>query len=160
MVKRTLVVLAALALAVVGLAPTASATGGEADIGGTGSLWARGTGTAAIDGGGTVRMAIEGDVFIVDNAGDARVWIGGGSGGDGDELAAQSSVFELDGFRGVIRVTGSDFEIEAEGRMRFRARGTGTVFLQGTGIYRTCSDSGRWNQSGVRLELGSLNAAA
>jgi len=159
MVKRTLVVFAALALLIVGLVPAASAAEGAADIEGAGNLWAKGVGTAVIDGAGTVRMGIDGDVTIVDHAGDARVWINGGSGAD-RELESNGAGYELTNFRGRLRVTGSDIEIHADGRMRFHARGTGSVFLQGTGVYRTWSGIGRWTSTGVRLEIGSVNAVA
>jgi hypothetical protein len=159
MARRTIILLAVLSLAVLGTIPAALAAEGAADVGGTGSLWARGTGLATIQGGGTVRMNIEGDVRIVDNNGDARVWISGRSGGE-RELVAESSEYVLDGFYGHIRVTGSDIEIEADGRMRFHARGTGTVLLRGSGVYRTWSGVGRWTREGVRLELGRTSAAA
>ncbi len=154
MVKRTLVVLAALALLIVGLVPAASAADGAADIEGAGTLWARGSGTAVIDGGGTVRMAIGGTVTIVDRAGDARVWVVGRSGAE-EEMTTDSSVYNLTDFHGRIRVTGSDFEISADGRMRFRAVGRGTVLLKGTGVYRTRSGFGRWPGTGTRLEIGA-----
>jgi hypothetical protein len=159
MTRRTIILLAVLSLAVLGTIPAAFAAEGAADVGGTGNLWARGTGLANIRGGGTVRMDIEGDVRIVDNAGDARVWISGRSGGEGEPVA-ESSEYVLDGFHGHIRVTGSDIEIAADGRMRFQARGTGTVLLRGSGVYRTWSGVGRWTRAGLRLELGRTTAMA
>jgi len=153
MVKRTLVVFAALALLIVGLVPAASAAEGAADIEGAGTLWAKGSGVAVIDGGGTVWMAIDGNVTIVDRAGDTRVWIAGRSGAE-EEMTTDSSVYSLTGFHGRIHVKGSDFEISADGRMRFRALGRGTVLLKGTGVYRTRSGFGRWTETGTRLAIG------
>ncbi len=156
--KRTIILVAAFVAALL-IIPAGLAFAGEANVSGTGALWARGTGTAVIDGAGHVTMAIDGDVTIVDHAGDAHVVITSRPGDTAESLAADTE-YELENFRGIVKVTGSDFTIEAHGRMKFRAAGTGSVYLQGHGTYRTRHLHGRWTPTGVRIDLGAPTPAA
>jgi hypothetical protein len=122
----------------------------EVTIDGTGKLSAHGVGNIAINGGGWVKLKMNGDITIVDNAGDAtirtraidRYW----------ERADDTTVV-LKGFKGVVVVRGSDFTIEAHGRFRhIFAQGRGTAFLQGRGWYRaTGGFFGTWTPGGVRV---------
>lgn len=154
--KRTVLFIAALA-AVVLVIPAGLALAGEVDIHGTGHLWAKGTGTAVLEGHGRVALAVEGDVRIVDHAGDAEVVIVSRPGDDAEPLA-DSTEYVLEDFRGVVKVSGSDFTLEATGRMRFHASGTGTAFLQGHGRYRTGSGiTGIWTPAGVSIELDAAD---
>ena len=73
--KRILVMLAVIAT-VMSVAAVASAEDTLASVEGRGYIWAKGSGTAILDGHGRVQMAIDGDVVIYDFAGDAVVKIG------------------------------------------------------------------------------------
>lgn len=136
-------------LATVAVVPAAAAaeTQDEARITleGRGLLQAGGTGRAEISGAGRVRLVVNGDVTVVDHAGDARIWVRG-------VPAADDAVLTLQDFRGVVRIAGSDFTIEAEGRIRLSAAGHGAAVLEGTGWYRVRHDGwGRWSDEGTEL---------
>jgi hypothetical protein len=77
------------------VAVAAQAQETESDsVEGRGSIWAKGSGVAVLDGKGRVHMAIDGDVVSYDLAGDAVVKIGAvpedepdGAGGQLQEVA-------------------------------------------------------------------------
>lgn len=139
------------------MAVTVSAQAQEPDDTGSGSVegrgwvWAKGTGTAILDGAGLVRMAIDGDVVIYDLAGDAVVRIAaipeGDAAGAGAALQELSltTTYTLDNFRGRLQVVGSGFRIEAEGNMKFRGHGAGVVEVDGRGWWRSRHARGTWN---------------
>jgi len=154
--RKRLIVVLAVVMAVL-VVPVGLALAGEADVGGTGWLRARGTGVAVIDGGGHIAMAVDGDVTIVDHAGDAHVVISSRP-GTGEEPLASDSEYELENFRGVIRITGSNVTVKAHGRMKFRAVGTGSAFLRGHGWYETRGLHGEWTPAGVRVEIAAVPA--
>jgi len=84
-------------------------------------------------------------VTIVDHAGDARIWVRG-------VPAADTTALTLEGFRGVVRVVGSDFTLEAEGRILLGAAGRGAAVLEGTGWYRVRHEGwGRWSDDGTAV---------
>ena len=144
MKKWTIVGLVAI-LAAVAVAPAASAATVEDEarvtLEGRGLLQAGGTGTVQISGAGRIRLVVNGDVTIVDHAGDARIWVRG-------VPAADDTALTLEDFRGVVRITGSDFTVEAEGRTLLIAIGRGTAGLEGTGWYRVRHDGwGRWSDT-------------
>jgi len=148
-VKKWMIVAVVALLATLALAPTASAaeTLEEPRLGllGRGVLWAGGTGHVELAGAGVVRLAVNGDVSIVDEAGDARIWV------RGIPLADDSSL-TLEDFRGQVRVTGSDFTVTVDGRVLLRAAGAGSALLEGTGRYRIRHDGwGRWSVEGVEI---------
>ncbi|MFQ5554593.1 MAG: hypothetical protein ACE5GC_04385 [Acidimicrobiia bacterium] len=152
------------ALALPGTAAAAETDGSGSDTAtGAGTVWAKGAGIATIDGGGKAKIAIDGDVLIVDRAGDADVRTRSRSrdkdarGDHLDQLAATTR-YELSGFRGVVVVTGSDFIVELDGRMAFRAGGKGTVYVNGRGAWRTRHAGGTWN--GARVAIGDRALAA
>jgi hypothetical protein len=134
----------------VGSAAFALETSDEVTIDGTGKLTAHGVGNVTIEGGGWVKIKMNGDITIVDNAGDATIRIR--PFGHLWEHADDTTVV-LEDFKGVIVVRGSDFTIEAEGRFRrIFAKGTGVAFLQGRGWYRaTGGYFGTWTPGGVRV---------
>lgn len=130
----------------------------QASVEGKGWIWAKGSGSAILDGHGRVLMGIDGDVVIYDYAGDAVVRVGAvpeeepdGSGARLEDVDA-TSTYTFDNFRGRIHVVGSDFRIEAEGDMRFRGRGEGVVEVDGDGWWKTRRARGPWD--GAVLELG------
>jgi hypothetical protein len=140
-------------LAMLAVVPAAAAA--EADdearvtLEGRGLLQAGGSGQVEISGAGRVRLAVNGDVAIVDRAGDARIWVHG-------VPAADDTALTLEGFRGVVRIIGSDFTVEAEGRILLTAVGRGTAVLEGTGWYRVRHDGwGRWSDTGTALAYPS-----
>lgn len=124
----------------------------------SGVLWAFGKGKAVLHGGGKVRMAIAGNVTIVDYAGDARVWIGGHPSDDpnaeADARLDAATTYDLDNFRGLIVVKGSNFKIKAFGKMKFKAKGHGSAFLKGKGRWHTRGTAGNWLRSGLRIRYG------
>ena len=75
---------------------------------------------------------------IVDRAGDARIWVRG-------ELVADATGLTLEDFRGVVRLTGSDFTLEAEGRVLLTAAGQAPPSSRaaaGTGCATTAGAAG------------------
>lgn len=149
------VVMAAMTITVAVPAQEVEETTPEALLQGAGHLFAVGHGAAVLDGAGFVRMVLNGDAVIVDHAGDARIKIN-----ERPELPlAQADGVEdggtrivLRNFEGTIRVAGSDWTVEADGTMVFFARGRGTAFLKGTGIYHNRAGWGFWTPGGVRVE--------
>jgi hypothetical protein len=148
MKKWTIVGMVAI-LATLALVPAAAAAEAPDEarvtLAGRGLLQAGGTGQVDISGGGRIRLVVDGDVTIVDHAGDARIWVGG-------VPAADDTTLTLEGFRGVVRIIGSDFTLEAEGRILLGAAGHGTAVLEGTGWYRVRHDGwGRWSDEGAEV---------
>jgi hypothetical protein len=132
--KKLLVATLALVLAgLFALPGVASAQDGEATVEGRGWLWARGEGTVDIDMGGRIRLHVDGDVTVTDNAGDMRIRLRGGSGPE-EERATNVS---LDDFRGTIHVHGSDFTVSVDGKVVLNAHGHGRAVLVGEGVYKT-----------------------
>ena len=129
---------------------------GDAYVEGTGRLVAAGVGSAYVQGDGFVKLKIKGNVTITDYAGDARIVIRP-VGDDAYSPESDGTTITLNGFRGVIKVRGSDFSIDARGKVRrLVARGTGSAFLQGRGWYRTSGgQSGHWTRQGVNITFES-----
>lgn len=153
--KRTSILLALATVAVMAVAPAASAheSEGGPDVAGKGWLKARGNGEAAIDMRGKIRVYIEGDVTIT-NLGDrfqAKLRT------DPDHAYITESVgpdVVLDDFTGWLVVRGEHFVIQMDGKMRFKARGKGAAYLEGNGIYKT--RRGRphlWDPAGVEVAI-------
>lgn len=150
--KRTLAVFAVVAVFMsVAAIAQAQETDRSGSVDGRGYIWAKGTGTAILDGHGRVQMAVDGDVVIYDLAGDARVKIGAVPEEEPDGRAAElqevspTTTYTFDNFRGRMQVVGSDFRIEAEGEMKFRGHGEGVVELDGRGWWKTLRRRGTWN---------------
>ena len=103
-------------------------------------------------------MAIDGDVVIYDRAGDASVKVAAVSEREAEPAGvplqelSPTTTYTFDNFRGRLQVVGSDFRIEAEGAMRFRAHGEGMVKLNGRGWWKTRHRLGVW--SDVALSFG------
>ena len=159
--KRLTVIVTALAvlMSMTTAALAADDTTDATVVTGSGVIVAKGKGKAVINGEGVVRMAVSGNVTIWDLAGDARVFIGPHPDDEPDAPAdtrlAASSRYDLDDFRGFIVVKGSDFKIRARGKMWFKARGTGAVFLKGKGRWHTGNGTaGTWDRDGMRLRYG------
>ncbi len=154
--KRMLAVLAVFTI-LMSVAVVAHAQEADQDrsVDGRGYIWARGTGTAILDGHGRVQMGIDGDVVIYDLAGDAVVKIGAvpeeEPDGDGAQLqnVSPTTTYTFDNFRGRMQVVGSDLRIEAEGDMRFRGHGEGTVDVDGRGWWKTLHKRGTWGGASV-----------
>jgi hypothetical protein len=147
--KKWTIVGPAAILATLAVVPAASAAEAPDEaritLEGRGLLQAGGMGQVEISGAGQVRLVVNGDVTIVDHAGDARIWGRG-------VPAADDTALTLVGFRGVVRIIGSDFTLEAEGRVLLGAAGHGTAVLEGTGWYRVRHDGwGRWSDDGTAV---------
>ena len=162
--KRMLALLAVFTV-FMAVAVVAQAQETESDsVEGRGWGWAKGSGVAILDGKGKVHMGIDGDVVIYDLAGDAVVKIGAipqdepdGAGAALQEVTP-TTTYTLDNFRGRLHVAGSDFRIEAEGEMRFRAHGQGVVEVDGVGWWRTLHKRGTWG--GAVLYFGGSDTQA
>ncbi len=122
-------------------------------LSGTGALNASGSGTVELEMTGTIRMAADGDVLILDHAGDARVSIvAAGEDSEGFHDRTGDPTYQLDDFQGLIRVRGRSF-VEVEGFSAFRARGSGHTHLAGEGVWKTRNNSGFWSDHGDTLSL-------
>jgi len=151
--RTRITVLAAFVVSALLVTSVALADEGDVVIEGTGKLVAAGIGNVELQGAGYVRLAMSGDVTITDFAGDAEIKIRSAGDEKASDSAAESTTISLINFTGVVTVEGSDFSISASGKFRrLTAKGTGTVFLQGRGWYRTSGGRyGFWTPGGVRL---------
>ena len=152
MSKRLIVMLSVVVAVVLGgaVAHAQTESGSGTALSGSGALNASGFGSVDLDMEGTLRMAADGDVLIIDHAGDAQVSIRV----PGTEAArSEDPTYDLDGFQGTIRVKGSDFSVEVEGFSAFKARGSGSAELTGQGIWKTRNDSDFWSDGGTELGL-------
>lgn len=133
-----LLAIAALAMAAIAIVPaTASAEPAPDDptVEGRGALRARGTGTADLHMAGRLVANVNGDVSIVDHAGDLRLRLG--SGDAANRVDDGQPTYDFENFDGRLVARGSDFSIVIDGEIRFRARGRGEAFLDGEGVYKT-----------------------
>lgn len=113
-----------------------------------GRLWARGIGYAGIRGSGAVDLSVRGvgtvvvkGAEVVRAEGRGRRW----------DLPGGGTVFV--GWRGTIHLAGHDLHVRMWGSVvEFTARGTGTGFLKGRGVYRIDGQVGHWTREGVRLD--------
>jgi hypothetical protein len=162
--RLTTVVVAVLAVMMVAGTAVAAEAGASTDTGttleGKGKLVARGVGSVDLDGKGKVKLKIVGDVSIVDHSGDAVVWVRRRnpetqSLDERTRLDAGESIYLFNDFRGVIWVRGSDFSLDANGKVRkLRAVGEGTVRLIGHGWWKARHAEGRWGH-GIRYAAGN-----
>lgn len=158
MSKRLMIVMGVVAAVVLGGAVAFAQTDGSeaarSSLSGTGFLRAAGSGSVDLEVNGTLRMAAEGDVVIVDRAGDARIRIAADGAGSGSgEALTRDTTYQLDGFQGLVHVAGSDFTVAVDGFSAFRARGEGTAGLVGEGVWKTRNDWGFWDEgSALSLE--------
>lgn len=153
--SRRLSIIAGVVVAVVlggavAFAQTAPTT--DSTLSGSGRLEASGSGSVSIAMGGLLRMAADGDVTVVDRAGDAAVRIGS-PGVRAAEEPTDKGTYELTGFQGVVRVAGSDFTVEVDGFAAFSARGEGTATLVGDGVWKSRYRWGFWSDGGQTLDL-------
>ncbi len=159
MSKRFMVMLAVVLTVIVGSAvawaqETESPSASETVLAGKGFLHASGSGSAHLEMRGVLRMAADGDVVIVDIAGDARVHIASpGQAAQEAEALTSQPTYELSDFQGVIRVAGSHFTVDVDGFTAFKARGGGKAELVGEGIWKTRNKWGFWSDAGVTLGL-------
>ena len=160
MSKRLSIILGVIAAVVLGgavaLAQTPDAGESDTNLSGRGFLKASGSGTVSIEMGGVLRMAVDGDVTIVDVAGDARVQIADpGTRSESAEELTSDTTYELTNFQGVIRVAGSDFTVEVDGFTAFHARGEGEATLAGEGVWKTRKQWGFWSPDGAVLRIAA-----
>ncbi len=102
--------------------------------GGDGSLSAWGTGKGVVYGGGRISASGNGDLWIYDYAGDARIDIQGS--GTMNELPTGWVHYE--GFDGSASISGSEVTVVIAGsQIRLFARGSGRFALRGRGGYHT-----------------------
>ena len=141
----TLTALLALLATLVLVPATASAQAedpfDDPTVAGSGALWARGDGTAEIDMRGRFTARIDGDVTIIDHAGDlrGRIQFGLADRAALDQLGDEEAIGDtvLTDFEGAVHLRGSDFSIIVDGEAGLRAVGRGQAFLSGEGVYKT-----------------------
>ncbi len=116
---------------------------------GCGWIVARGSGEAILDGDGTVTIHGRGAAVVwVTGAEQLRAW------GLGHRVDLPDGTVRFDGWWGTIRASGDEMHIRMVGSIiSFYARGCGSVFLRGSGWYRTGQGSGVWSSEGVTIEL-------
>ena len=154
MVMLTVVITVVIGSAVAWAQETDRPATPETELAGRGFLNASGSGTASLEMRGVLRMAVDGDVVIVDVAGDARVHIGSpGQARDSAEELNGRTTYELTNFQGGVGVVGSHFTVEVDGFTAFRARGGGKAELAGEGIWKTRNNWGFWSETGVNLGI-------
>jgi len=158
MSKRTITFLGVVLAAMLAVPAAAMAqtdeSASDVTLAGRGWLKARGTGTAHIEMGGFLRLRLEGDVTIVDHAGDLRVTVRGQSEDARRAQADASGRVVLLDFDGVVKLKGSHFEIDADGSMVIKAKGHGVAELDGDGVFRT--RRGPWRDwDGRPLAIGA-----
>lgn len=159
--RRRIATILVLALSTLLVAGVAVARDADADpeangtvLHGSGVLHAKGSGTAILDMGGELRMGARGNVTITDFAGDATIEIDDGpEPGPQSEAAGGGTSIVLDDFSGTILVRGRHFRVRVDGAAEFVARGHGTAFLQGRGVWRTRRNHGTWSPGGRTLEI-------
>jgi hypothetical protein len=160
--RKRLTVIAVVALAVMMVAGTASTAGATEEVKDRREIsvkshrvWARGTGEVGLEANGTLRLALRGDAEIVDNAGDAKVHIrsvGSDDPTDRTQLAP-TATYTLRDFDGVVWVTGTDFAVDARGKVRrMKVKGEGSLQLAGSGRWFTRHLHGGW---GVTINFGA-----
>ena len=135
MKKLTIGLLAVMLAGLFALPATALAQdSGEVTVEGRGRLHAKGAGDVDIDMGGHIRLRVDGNVTIVDNAGDMRVRLRGASDSSEEERLTNVSLTD---FRGFINVRGTDFSVTVDGQVLLHAQGRGQANLVGEGVYKT-----------------------
>jgi len=165
--KKKMTTRLALALAVVMVASMFALPGiaqaqaqddsGDVTVEGRGWLYAKGTGDVDIDMGGRIRLRVDGNVTIVDHAGDMRVRLRGHSDSAEEERTTNVTLTDFGGF---INVRGSDFSVSVDGQVMLNARGRGQANLVGDGVYKTRrGDLTVWDGM-VRLGDPAVQAAA
>ena len=139
MKKPLLITLAFVLAGLFALPATASAQEpsdpNDVTVEGRGWLAARGDGHVDVDMGGRIRLRVEGDVVVVDHAGDIDIRLRGGA--EADEEQQRSTNVTLNDYRGAIHVRGTDFSVTVDGKVVLHAHGRGQANLDGQGIYKT-----------------------
>ncbi|MGI9600705.1 MAG: hypothetical protein ACR2QE_02390 [Acidimicrobiales bacterium] len=155
--KRTLAFLVLVMATLLVVPTTVSAqtddTSADATVAGRGWLKARGTGTAEVEMAGFMRLRIDGDVTIVDHAGDLRATVRADGADPRRQQVGESGDIVLTDFEGVVKLKGSHFEVVADGAMVIKAKGKGVATLTGDGVFRT--RRGPWRTwDGAALQIG------
>jgi len=120
----------------------------EAAAAGPGVLIARGNGTAAISGTGSVEIVCNGFV-IVSGETEFEIYEDGQAGIELDD--GRVLYINLDG---KVTVSGEDMEVVCGGSIIYmRTHLSGNVFLTGSGYYRTGWGLQFWNSEGVEISL-------
>jgi hypothetical protein len=118
----------------------AASLSAEMQVEGQGNVWARGNGSATIQGGSTVE--ITGSGLLKVNAGTVFDLIDG----KGEELETDSGEILYLNFDGRAKVHGADVKLEFNGaNIVLNVRGTGSVSLKGVGIYLVGITLGAWH---------------
>lgn len=146
MKKRSVIVLAALLVLALLLTSTVRAE----EIGGRGTISARGAGLAILRGTGEVD--IEGHGVGVVWVKDAETLEASGEGYRWEIPETRATVFL--GWAGSIYASGHEMTVwMAGGLIEFTASGTGKVYLRGRGTYVLNGDEGAWSPMGELLQL-------
>lgn len=156
MVRKVFLLVGLMLVLSLGFATAASAvTAEEAEVEGSGRLWAKGIGYAAVHGNGAVDISVHGTGTILVKG--AEVLRAEGQGRRWD-LPGGGTLFA--GWRGKVHIAGKDLNVKMWGGiLELEARGTGWVFLKGRGHYRVHGHSGFWTQEGIRVEMSPPESA-
>lgn len=100
---------------------------GAIDLEGEGILFAAGNGSVSIEGTGVVKISGNGTVTVQEE--NVIVAVGFGS----KEVSNGTATYSGEG---MIIVRGEDIQLTAEGQLKVFAKGSGSVHLEGTGVYR------------------------
>lgn len=120
---------------------------GETTKTGEGMLTAEGSGVVKVFGNGSLEVSGEGNLTVIDYGGDAEEKVEG----YGNKIDYGNSTIFYQGF-GSAEISGSNVTVIIEGKnLKLEAKGRGTVFLNGTGTYKTKKGlEGDWTASEVQ----------
>ncbi len=147
MKKRIMVLVLVAALAALAVATVARAE----EIEGTGTLVARGAGTAHVAGDGKIAIRGRGAATICVVGAEVLEVRGRGT----RATCADGAGRLFSGWRGTLVARGSHLDVKMVGGLiEFRAEGTGVAHLKGRGHYKVGDQSGEWTAEGVDVRFG------
>jgi len=120
----------------------------QVEIGGTGTLLAKGNGSAVIQANGTVVVYGNGNLTV--RVEDGKIAVSG----EGEKQENSDGSVTYYGF-GSARVSGTGIYVAVEGtELEINARGTGTALLSGEGYYRTARMQAEENWTSEEVSYG------
>lgn len=152
--KKLFLALALVSIVIIATGAVASAQ----DLNGSGALWAKGVGRAALNGNGTVHIEGHG-VAVIHISGYESL----SATGVGRRIQNPDGSVTFLGWKGQIHTSGSQLAVNIYGGLiEFKATGTGQATLQGRGDYRVCHRdpttqpcaNGNWSVGGATVTFG------
>ncbi|HEV8574053.1 MAG TPA: hypothetical protein VGR43_05025 [Dehalococcoidia bacterium] len=151
--KKALFLVGGLLVAAVALTgfATENASAAETEVAGHGTLYARGSGLAVVEGDGRVTVSSWGHGQVI-VCGAEKIE----ARGDGRRVDLPGRCVQFIGFKGKIHAAGEDMKVTMEARsIAFSAEGEGRAFLKGIGSFKVGDVTGRWTKDGVRVHYSS-----